>query len=136
MALRPEPLFAYGTLRFPAVLDALLGRVPPSVPGCAPGWRAAALPGLSYPALVPGPDRAEGLLLLDLTAEEWRVVDAFEDDFYELTMLTLTGGRRAWSYACPRRHGPEPSGDWDPERFAEHELAGFVADCERWRGSR
>ena len=41
----PAALFAYGTLRFPDVLTALLGRVPEQAPAAVDGWRVAALDG-------------------------------------------------------------------------------------------
>ncbi len=43
------PLFAYGSLRFPEVLEVLLGRVPSTKPAEAEGWRVIPLPGLVYP---------------------------------------------------------------------------------------
>ncbi|WP_250292550.1 gamma-glutamylcyclotransferase, partial [Frankia sp. CiP1_Cm_nod1] len=48
----PSELFVYGTLCFPEVARALLGRLPCSRPAAAAGWRAAALPGRAYPGLV------------------------------------------------------------------------------------
>ncbi|WP_445548822.1 gamma-glutamylcyclotransferase, partial [Frankia sp. CiP1_Cm_nod2] len=49
----PSELFVYGTLCFPEVARALLGRLPCSRPAAAAGWRAAALPGRAYPGPVP-----------------------------------------------------------------------------------
>lgn len=133
VAARPAPLFAYGTLRFAAVLQALLGRVPTAAASAAEGWRAAALPGRCYPVLVPGSGRADGLLLTDLAPNEWRVIDEFEDDFYDLTALTLTEGQRAYCYACPHMPWLELDGDWDAQSFARRALPGFVAECRQWR---
>ncbi|NIJ11373.1 gamma-glutamylcyclotransferase (GGCT)/AIG2-like uncharacterized protein YtfP [Saccharomonospora amisosensis] len=133
VAAGPAPLFVYGTLRFAAVLEVLLGRVPTGAPSAAVGWRAAALRGRCYPVLVPGSGRVDGLLLTDLAPDEWRVLDEFEDDFYDLIALTLTEGQRAYCYACPHAPGLELDGDWDAESFARRELPGFVAGCGQWR---
>ncbi|PRX92140.1 gamma-glutamylcyclotransferase family protein [Allonocardiopsis opalescens] len=134
-AARPDTLFAYGTLRFPAVLRALLDRVPAHEPARVAGWRALALPGRVYPVLAAGGGTAEGLLLHGLTPPEWRVVDAFEDaDLYDLRRLTTTDGRHGWCYVSLPGvvAGPEA---WSAERFAAVHLPGYVEHCAQWRGA-
>ncbi|MFG1997842.1 gamma-glutamylcyclotransferase family protein [Spirillospora sp. NPDC048911] len=124
-------LFVYGTLRFPAVLDVLLGRVPDLTPATAIGWRVRALPGVVYPGLVADPESvAEGLLMTGLTAAEQRLLDEYESGLYELTPLPLEDGREAWGYVW--KDATEPY-DWDPEYFAEHELDTYAKDCRSWR---
>src|SRR5262249_1052075 len=117
----PEALFVYGTLTFPDVLYALLGRVPDRAPATAAGWRVATLKGRVYPGLAPGDRTVNGFLLTGLSASEWKVVDAFEDVEYELSRLTLTGGQHGWAYIY--RH-PEAvcAEDWNAEHFSTHEL--------------
>ncbi|MDF4250539.1 gamma-glutamylcyclotransferase family protein [Streptomyces sp. WMMB303] len=88
-----DALFVYGTLRFDRILTALLGRVPPGTPATAPGWRTAALAGRPYPGLVPSAGHtAAGLLLTGLSGTEWRALDDFEDDAYELRRLAAERG--------------------------------------------
>src|SRR6266542_5749833 len=115
----PEPagLFVYGTLLFPEVLRALLGRIPDNTAATVAGWRAAALPGLPYPGLVPGPSSAVGRLLTGLTADEWRRLEVYEGDQYELRRLTLTDGRQSWAYVWIEEERVSPH-DWRPEEFA------------------
>ena len=98
----PPGLFAYGTLTLDPVISALLDRVPPSRSVRAPGWRAAGLPGLPYPGLVPqrsempsaagGGSGAPGRLYLDLGARDWAILDAFENPEYEIGLVTLEHG--------------------------------------------
>src|ERR1700722_17971188 len=83
-------LFVYGTLTFPEVARVLLGRTPGSIAVSIAGWRVAALPGSVYPTLVTAEAIAHGRLIADLTVHEWRIIDAFEDDNYDLRRLTLT----------------------------------------------
>jgi len=133
----PEPpaaLFAYGTLRFPDVLRALLGRVPDHSPAIAEGWRVAALEGRIYPVLVPGPGAAGGLLISGLTTAEWQVVDAYEDDFYTLECLTLVDGRQGWAYLTRDATTALPA-DWSPEDFGARHLQEFAGACLAWRRS-
>ncbi|MFI8851869.1 gamma-glutamylcyclotransferase family protein [Streptomyces sp. NPDC053499] len=130
-----DALFVYGTLRFGRILAALLGRVPSTAPAGAAGWRAAALTRRPYPGLVPAPGQiASGLLLSGLSAREWRVLDDFEDDEYELVPLMVesgTGGSpgTVWSYiwAAPDEVLP---GNWEADSFAERQLDRYAARLE------
>ncbi|SDC27352.1 gamma-glutamylcyclotransferase family protein [Actinokineospora iranica] len=127
-----EPLFVYGSLRFPEVLLALLDRVPANAPAQAQGWRVAALADYVYPALVPAPGTANGILLLGLTTQEWHVLDAFENEIYQLHCLSLDNNRSGWAYVCHSFVGVLPQ-DWDAKHFAEHELDSYVERCRIWR---
>lgn len=125
-------LFVYGTLRFPEVLRALLGRVPGHRPAAANGWRVAGLPGRVYPGLVPGDGMAHGHLITGLTPNEWRTLDAFEGPQYELKRLALTQGGHAWAYVWTPVTEVEPD-DWSPEDFGKRHLPAYVERCAAWR---
>ncbi|MFI2790864.1 gamma-glutamylcyclotransferase family protein [Kitasatospora sp. NPDC018614] len=131
LSLRPDALFCYGTLQFDAVLRGLLGRVPQQYPASAPGYRAAALKGRVYPGLVAGTSAnvASGFVLTDLSNEEWRILDAFEDVRYELRRLPLSDGGRGWAYVWPG--GDVRVDDWDATEFASQHLADYAARCAR-----
>lgn len=127
----------YGTLMYPEVLTALLGRVPDRSAGTAPGHRAAALPGRPYPGLVPHQGgRATGLVLGGLTAAELRLLDAYENPRpapdYAREPLTLDGGRRCVTYVWL---GPVLPADWDAGAFAATTLDTYAAGCARWRAT-
>ncbi|KAH8880140.1 hypothetical protein GQ53DRAFT_755320 [Thozetella sp. PMI_491] len=97
-------LFAYGTLILDPVISALLDRIPPSTNIRAPGWRAAGLPGLPYPGLVPDASYLAGVpgrLYFDLTPREWAILDAFENPEYEVGLVGLEGGQKALAYVWP-----------------------------------
>ncbi|MFE9576211.1 gamma-glutamylcyclotransferase family protein [Nocardia sp. NPDC006044] len=125
-------LFVYGTLQFPEVLDALIGRVPQRRAATVTGWRVAALPGLLYPGLVPEPDAlARGLVLRGLNAAEWAVLDAFEDDQYDLRAISLpSSADRVSTYVWTAAVAQD---DWHPDQFTETYLPDFVAHCADWR---
>lgn len=98
--LESIPLLTYGTLLFPEVLRALIGRVPQNNIASVSGWRVAALKNRTYPGLVAAPGRiAHGRLLRGLSAEELRLVDNFEDPRYELRQMTLLDGQHSLTYA-------------------------------------
>ncbi|WP_218020139.1 gamma-glutamylcyclotransferase family protein [Nocardia anaemiae] len=126
---RADRLFVYGTLQFPEVLIELIGRCPELVAAELAGWRAAALPGRVYPGLVPAAGgAARGVVLSGLDAGEWAVLDAFEDDEYELRRVRP--GAVAWTYVWTSVVAPE---DWYAERFAAEHLGEFVDRCAEWR---
>ncbi|MET9283992.1 gamma-glutamylcyclotransferase family protein [Nocardia beijingensis] len=125
-------LFVYGTLQFPEVLTALLGRVPSLERAELTGWRAAALPRRLYPGLVAAAQGcARGCVLSGLTASEWTILDAFEDEEYDLRQVRLDGRNApvwtyVWTVAADRA-------DWERDRFAAEHLASFAARSARWR---
>jgi gamma-glutamylcyclotransferase (GGCT)/AIG2-like uncharacterized protein YtfP len=83
-----NPLFVYGTLSFPEVVSALLGRTVSGRPAFIGGHRRVILKGKIYPAVIKSDGLVEGTLLEDLSAEELILLDTFEDDFYKRTAVT------------------------------------------------
>lgn len=125
-------LFVYGTLTFPDVQRGLLGRVPQSAARTATGWRAAALRDRTYPGLVAGEGTVDGLVLLDLRPDEWQVIDAFEDDSYELEAVRFDDGNHARAYVWSEPDAVLPD-DWDRRLFASRHLPDFARRCAAWR---
>ncbi|MGY1942183.1 gamma-glutamylcyclotransferase family protein [Nocardia asiatica] len=125
-------LFVYGTLQFPEVLRTLIGRVPPLEPAELTGWRAATLPRRIYPGLVAAPGGlTRGAVLSGLTAQEWTVLDAFEDDEYDLRRVRLEDwSAPVWTYVWTVA---ADSTDWQRDRFAAEHLERFAARSALWR---
>ncbi|MCM6774267.1 gamma-glutamylcyclotransferase [Nocardia sp. CDC159] len=127
-----ERLFVYGTLQFGPVLEELIGRTPDCEVAVVRDWRVATLPGRLYPGLVAAPGRmAAGLVLEGLTPAEWEVLDAFEDEEYELRAIEVIGRTDpvptyVWTAEVGRN-------DWVPEVFAADHLDRFVERSARWR---
>jgi hypothetical protein len=72
------------------------------------------------------------MLITGLTSEEWRILDAFEDDVYELRRLALTDDRHGWAYVC-QDDRETLADDWDAKRFAAEHLASYIEACAAWR---
>jgi gamma-glutamylcyclotransferase (GGCT)/AIG2-like uncharacterized protein YtfP len=125
-------LFAYGSLRFPAVVRTLIDRAPDASPALAEGWRVAALRDEVYPALVPDSGSAPGTLLTGLTPAEWQVLDAFENPVYDLRQLTLDRTRTGWAYVCLNEAAVLPEA-WNMAWFARDEIGAYVERCRKWR---
>ncbi|MFI0912460.1 gamma-glutamylcyclotransferase family protein [Streptomyces abikoensis] len=127
LASNPDALFVYGTLQFPEVLQALLGRIPASTPARAAGWRAAALANRVYPGLVRSTELATGLLLDDLAPTEWRALDDFEDDHYNLHRISLDSGRHGWAYVWPAEDVLPYN--WSARAFQAEHLTAYATRC-------
>ncbi|MFI1916905.1 gamma-glutamylcyclotransferase family protein [Nocardia sp. NPDC020380] len=129
-----QPLFVYGTLRFPGVVTELIGRAPASEPARLPGHRTAALPGRVYPGLVTAAGAvAHGFLLTGLSSADWRVLDAFEDDEYFLKPVSVHAGEcetYAWTYAWTAEVTHD---DWSADAFAAEQLPRYLRKCAAWR---
>ncbi|TQM31658.1 gamma-glutamylcyclotransferase family protein [Nocardia bhagyanarayanae] len=154
-------LFVYGTLQFPEVLHQLIGRCPDLAPAELTGWRAAALPRRLYPGLVADARATvRGAVLSGLSAGEWAILDAFEDDEYDLRRVDFDGAKRAdpgaragrssryrhedsdrtengryapgvvWTYVWT---ADITQRDWCAEEFAAQHLTAFATRCGGWR---
>ncbi|MGF7146920.1 gamma-glutamylcyclotransferase (GGCT)/AIG2-like uncharacterized protein YtfP [Sphingomonas zeicaulis] len=94
-------LFAYGTLRDPAVQQRLFGRGlegdPDALSGYVPG--TILIGGTTYPILHRGnaDDCVPGIALA-MTAAELHAADAYEGADYARITVTLESGRRAFVY--------------------------------------
>jgi gamma-glutamylcyclotransferase (GGCT)/AIG2-like uncharacterized protein YtfP len=127
---RNRPLFAYGTLMFPAVIQSVVGRVPTSRPATILGYRRLEVTGESFPGLIEGDGASiEGLLYFDLAKNEWERLTAFEDDFYDLAEVTVISAQEtvhALAYIVPpARKSILSEKAWDPEDFRRNHLVQF-----------
>jgi hypothetical protein len=121
------PLFAYGSLMFPAIIKSVIGRVPKSRPSLIKGYQRLVVAGEFFPGLVRVNDgsteRVEGLIYLDMTREEWKRVIAFEDDFYELKAVAVDCfGERlsALAFVVPSSQRFLLSDEvWNPDQFRD-----------------
>jgi hypothetical protein len=126
----PAPLFVYGSLLFPDVVRVLIDRDPHRQPITVNGWRITALADQVYPTLVPHPGvNATGELLTDLTPDEWRTLDAFENPDYQLARIQHHTGH-AWTYAATHPLDPKP---WKRQTFDTEHLAAYLTRCAAWR---
>ncbi len=102
------PLFVYGTLTDPAVRARVLGAEPlvTARPARLPGYRRVVIPGFDYQVIVVGEpnDQIEGLLLDRLTADDYAILDEYEDvgagqyARVQVTVDTEDGPAAAWVY--------------------------------------
>jgi gamma-glutamylcyclotransferase (GGCT)/AIG2-like uncharacterized protein YtfP len=137
-----DALFAYGTLLFPEILQAVTGRVAASSPAALDGFVRRSLAGDFFPAVVEGAagDRVIGVVYRGLDQRDWERLDRFEGSLYDRRAVTVRLGpagpegtagsdlHAAFTYVLRQdsshRLATEP---WDPAAFARDHLAAFVA---------
>lgn len=137
MNIHHLPLFAYGTLRDPDLIAAVLGR--PLRPGSAhaaraPGFKAVHYPGRIYPALIRSPGAgAEGLLITGLSPFERDLLDAYEGGEYRrspiATMLADEPELHEADAYLPVVAVPTTPHEWSLSRWqAEHKALALVRE--------
>jgi hypothetical protein len=101
-------------------------------PASAKGWRVAEVAGLPYPGLVADDDIADDALITDLTADEWTLLDAFENPAYEVLSVDVEDDGQAYAYVCGGELQPLDS-RWDRQQFESIELTSYLERCATWR---
>lgn len=99
-------LFAYGTLQHPEVVTHVIGREPRGLPTRLRDFARFRVRGQHFPGIFPREGaETDGTLFTDITAEEWRKLDAYEADFYERWIVcpesTEGDPCRACAYVVP-----------------------------------
>lgn len=131
-------VFTYGSLIFPAMMEAVTGRVPSNGPARLSGFTRFALLDRDYPGIVPR-DAGEilGRVYFDVGVAELARLDDFEGEEYrrERVRVVLSAGKLVDAFVYVLR--PEcadlvTDAPWDPEHFLESELANTLLYAQRW----
>jgi gamma-glutamylcyclotransferase (GGCT)/AIG2-like uncharacterized protein YtfP len=133
----PTPLFAYGTLLFDEILQALTDRTFETLPAVLRGFtRHAIVRGETteaYPAIRPDPaGNVAGRVLLNLDASSARLIDLFESDppDYQVTPVRVESadGRMIAATTYIARPGlvSQLKGVWSRNEFKRRHLAHYV----------
>lgn len=117
-------IFVYGTLSFPEILSALLGRKVMGRPAIISGYKRIRVKDKVYPGLIPSNGEVEGVFHGHLSKEEIALLDAFEDAFYERidAEVTLPNGERitASTYIIPKGNLAFATDElWNRDAFAK-----------------
>ncbi|MBU6215751.1 MAG: gamma-glutamylcyclotransferase [Acidobacteria bacterium] len=118
-------VLAYGTLRAPEVVTALLGRSVAARPVRLDGWYPAALEGLDFPVLVEDPGTScDADLLGPLSADEHELLTRWEGPWYVRAEWEIDGVV-ATVFLPDLSHPDLPgrTGTWSYETFRSRDLA-------------
>ncbi|MDF7822959.1 gamma-glutamylcyclotransferase [Pontiellaceae bacterium B12227] len=119
-------LFAYGTLMWPEVLEAVMGRRMTGGSSTLPGYTRLRAKERHYPVVIQClEDSVEGVLYTGLTEREFQCLDAFEGEEYDRIEVELGGVRaqvyvlsNAWKHIAT--HEP-----WTPDQLRPEHVALF-----------
>jgi gamma-glutamylcyclotransferase (GGCT)/AIG2-like uncharacterized protein YtfP len=137
MAGRParDALFAYGSLQWLDVMEAVTGRRFTGCPATLPGHRRRRLVGRSYPGVIADcRESTDGVLFEGLDAEAFAILDLFEGEPYRRVECSVRteGGRLhpAFVYVIRDEHAALMTDEtWDSEAFRDVSLSPFLVQC-------
>jgi gamma-glutamylcyclotransferase (GGCT)/AIG2-like uncharacterized protein YtfP len=127
-----DRLFCYGTLEFPVLMHAVIGRHNPAVPAELPGYGRYRVRGENFPGVLPEPGASTpGALYGGLSPAQLRILDRYEGRLYRRRRARVYDYRGrdciAWIYVIAarecRRLSTEP---WDRESFAARYLTDYL----------
>lgn len=103
------PLFVYGTLLQPAIMQQVAGRMFPALPASLPGYKCYRLRNRTYPGIIAQADSSVSGLVYQINPRALRLIDLYEDGCYKrqvVTVKTASGSVQAHTYVIPstRRH--------------------------------
>jgi gamma-glutamylcyclotransferase (GGCT)/AIG2-like uncharacterized protein YtfP len=128
-------LFTYGTLMFPEVWQAVVGRSFAAVRGRADGYQIFRVRDVLYPGIIAGiaTHSVRGVVYFDVDDESIARLDRFESDFYERRPMEVVCDdgecRDAHAYIVPTEHRDVLTAEpWNGNDFAARgDLARFIA---------
>ncbi len=96
-------LFCYGTLQLPEVMKAVTGQTYHGVSARLPGYAIYRVKDVEYPGVIEAPDnKTSGVLYRGVSDEDLKVLDLFEGELYERSLLEVKAkdgkSYHAWVY--------------------------------------
>ncbi len=117
-------VFTYGTLMFPEVWRAVVGREFFAVEGAAAGFAIYRVQDAVFPGIIAATDvdAVRGVVYLDVDEASLARLDVFEDDFYERQALWIACDdgqqRQANAYVVPVHNQAVLTDEpWDRDQF-------------------
>jgi gamma-glutamylcyclotransferase (GGCT)/AIG2-like uncharacterized protein YtfP len=128
-------LFTYGTLQFPEVMEALIGRMLPWEEAEAPGFAQFQFTDRIYPGMVSMKNATtQGRVYTTLSGWAWEILDRFEDPIYRRDSVEVCRSDgstlMAYAYVLPLAQQHLLSSEvWRMDWFVEAHLEGYVGRC-------
>lgn len=128
-------LFVYGTLMVSDVMRGVCGYAKVGEPAQLNGFCRRLVRGEIYPAIAPAVGEAvDGLLYRGVTDQQTRLLDAFEGDFYErqLVSVTVQGNLVSADAYVLHPYFAEVLSDqpWSLEAFRQNGIGQFTSEYE------
>ncbi|KAG6553853.1 hypothetical protein Mapa_004770 [Marchantia paleacea] len=135
-------VFVYGSLMAPEVLTAVIRRVPLQATAVVDNFHRYSIRNRLYPAVLPlAGGNVTGKILFDLTHEELKMLDDFEDVEYTRQLVETTVQDKvtddvnisialpvqAYLYVWANAEDKSLYGDWDYEAWRTNNLEEFIS---------
>lgn len=121
-------LFVYGTLTFPEVVFALVGKNFKSKPAQLTDYFVVSLSGLACPGLIAQKGSvAKGLVLVDVDKKSLQAIDDWEHEGYVTKQVSvLCEGKKIIATAYVWIHPIDKITSWDKDKFRNHSLDRYL----------
>ncbi|MGI9027324.1 MAG: gamma-glutamylcyclotransferase family protein [Candidatus Saccharimonadales bacterium] len=123
-------LFVYGTLTFPEIMHALVGKNFRCAPASLKNHSVVTIDGKAYPALIKSFGKtANGLVLFDVDKESFRIIQAWEGNEYDLRKVEVIihGTSMMTEIFCWKSPISKPA-PWDRKTFEKDHLHNYILE--------
>lgn len=130
-----DALFTYGTLQFPKVMEAVIGRVLPWMEAEAPGFAQFRFTDRIYPGMVARQGEiTRGRVYTEVSGQILEILDRFEDPIYRRALIEIcrSDGSKMNAHAYVLPNGQEhllSQEQWHMPWFVKEHLEGYVSRC-------
>ena len=139
MSFNGEPLFVYGTLLVPEIMQLVTGQRHFYQSACLHDYARYTVRGKHYPGITHQPgQQVQGVLYMNVSPAAWQRLDSYEDHFYvrEQVEVQIVADEicRAWAYVVPpaQRQRLSPR-EWSLNLFSQRHLPGFLHQLQSRR---
>ena len=134
-----EPVFTYGTLQVPVVMEAVTGRKFTSSPAILNDYIRYIVKRQVYPGIIPlAGSVVDGRLYFDMDDAAVRILDAFEDVLYERRQVEVNCNNQkipAQAYVVAEKYRNLLSREnWDIKAFESEQLVNYLDSCRSFHG--
>ncbi len=135
MTRSPPRVFVYGTLMVPEIVRAVLAESFVGKAARLPGYARYRMRGVVYPGVVAAAEsEVIGLLYEPVSAQHWRLLDAYEGEQYQRRVVQVQVGEAVVQAGCyvvaPESFSLLTESPWDLEEFTRSHAARFRLDWD------
>ena len=123
-------LFAYGSLMYEQVWQALFGEVFVGEVATLEGYSRRRIKGDVYPVIFPGDGSVQGILFRNLTEAIVEKLDRFEGDLYQRVQVEVMSSSvlvPAFTYVLKKSHYGVIGDHWNKRAFESSDLSRFLS---------
>ena len=134
----PHNIFAYGTLMFPEIIQALTGFENKPEIALLKKYSRFAIKKASFPGIIEDNNgEVEGMIYCDVDDRALVLLDWFEADIYvrnQVSVETRNGPVDGFAYVVSEKHRNKLANvPWEPEKFIKKHGRKYTQRCKEYR---